>query len=253
MFFMSLQSHRRAVKFSWTDERIMNGLQRIRILVAEGDGPLRAALHSVLVQAGYRVESCADGVRAQAWARSGFFHLLVIDPMLPVRDGYEVCRVLRKNAVNTPVLMLGPLEIKHKLAGFKAGADDYLSKPFELLEFEIRVEALLRRVYRHARQELKFVELNGAQIDFTKATVFRNGKKTVLRKRECELLRYLVEEEGRVFSRDELLQAIWGYSSIARTRIVDVHVARLRQKIEPDPKNPEYIITVHGEGYRFAH
>lgn len=227
--------------------------QRIRILLAEEDAVLRAALQSALVNAGYTVESCWDGARAQVWANSGLFHLLILDPILPVRSGFEVCCALRKNAVNTPVLMLGPLDLNHKLAGFKAGADDYLSKPFELLEFEIRVEALLRRVYRHAPQELKFFELNGAQIDFTKATVFRNGKKTILRKRECELLRYLVEEEGRVFSRDELLQAIWGYSSIARTRIVDVHVARLRQKIEPDPKNPEYIITVHGEGYRFAH
>ena len=231
----------------------MNTGNRIRILLAEGDAGLRAALQPVLADAGYTVETCADGIRAQSWAGSGMFHLIVLDPMLPGRSGLDACCQLRKNLVNTPVLMIGPKDLEHKLAGFRSGADDYLGKPFDMTEFEIRVAALLRRVYRHGRQELKSFELNGVRIDFTKKTISKNGKHTVLRKRECELLRYLVEEEGRVFSRDELLHAIWGYSSIARTRIVDVHVARLRQKIEPDPKNPEYIITVHGEGYRFAH
>jgi DNA-binding response OmpR family regulator len=176
-----------------------------------------------------------------------------MDAMLPSRSGFAVCRHLRENAVNTPILMLGVRDLNHKIEGFRSGSDDYLTKPFEILELQLRVEALLRRAYKPARRPLKSYELNGVHIDFINSTLSREGKLTTLRKRECELLRYLLERKGHVLSRDELLEAVWEWIPIVRTRTVDVHIRWLRQKIEADPKNPEYIITVPGEGYRFAH
>jgi two-component system, OmpR family, alkaline phosphatase synthesis response regulator PhoP len=225
---------------------------RTRILLAEGEVSRHSTLPAVLTGEGYILECCTDGLQAQEWATSEIFHLIILDSILPSRSGFEVCRHLRKNAVDTPILMLGARDLNHKLEGFRSGSDDYLCKPFEITEFQIRVEALLRRVSRKVQIPLNSYELNGTTIDFINSLVSKDGKTTSLRKRECELLRYLVEGKGRVFSREELLHAIWGYELNLRTRIVDVHVAWLRRKIEPDPKNPEYIITVHGDGYRFA-
>jgi two-component system, OmpR family, alkaline phosphatase synthesis response regulator PhoP len=225
---------------------------RTRILLAEGELSRQSALPAALASDGYAIECCTDGLQAQMWATSEIFHLIILDSMLPSRTGFEVCRHLRKNAVHAPILMLGAKDLDDKIEGFKSGSDDYLSKPFEITELQIRVEALLRRVYLQARRALKSYDLNGVHIDFVNSQIRKPGKTISLRKRECEVLRYLIEGRGRVFSRDELLEAIWGCDLTMRTRIVDAHVAWLRRKIEPDPKNPEYLITVHGEGYRFA-
>jgi DNA-binding response OmpR family regulator len=146
----------------------------------------------VLTSEGYAVERCTDGLQAQACATSEIFQLIILDAMLPSRTGFEVCRHLRKNAVNTPILMLGATDLSHKIEGFKSGTDDYLSKPFEITELQIRIEALLRRVYRQ-RSQVTSYDLNGIHIDFLKSSVLRNGRTTALRKRECELLRYLIE------------------------------------------------------------
>ena len=226
---------------------------RPRILLADSELAHQATIPALLKSDGYAIECCTDGLQAQAWATSELFNLIILNTILPSRTGFEVCRHLRKNAVNAPILMLGTRDLSHKIEGFKSGSDDYLSKPFEITELQIRIEALLRRVYRQARQALKSYELNDTHIDFIKSSISRNGKTTALRKRECELLRYFIERKGQVFSRDELLRSVWGYSALTRTRIVDVHVACLRRKIESDPKRPEHIITVHGEGYRFSH
>jgi two-component system alkaline phosphatase synthesis response regulator PhoP len=142
-------------------------------------------------------------------------------------------------------------DLKYKLEGFKSGSDDYLAKPFEIPELQARIEALLRRAYKAPYRPLTRYELDGVHIDFIKSIVSKDEKTTILRKRERELLRYLMERKGRVLSRDEIIQAVWTHTPL-RTRTVDVHIAWLRQKIECDPKNPQYIITVHGEGYRFT-
>jgi two-component system, OmpR family, alkaline phosphatase synthesis response regulator PhoP len=227
-------------------------MNQIRILLVEGEANVHGILPDMLESISYIVESCRDGLQAQDWATAETFDLIILDTMLPSRNGFEVCRHLRRNSVDTPILMLGTSELNHKIEGFKSGSDDYLSKPFEITELQLRVEALLRRACIPAWRALNSYRLNGLYIDFINSVVSKDGKTTVLRKRECELLRCLVDRRGSMLSRDELLQAIWGYTPLLQTRIVDVHISRLRQKIEPDPKNPEYIITVHGEGYRFA-
>jgi two-component system alkaline phosphatase synthesis response regulator PhoP len=227
-------------------------MNRAHILLVEDEANLRRTLSDLLKSDGYTVQSSSDGVEGQELAMSQPFDLIILDVMLPSRNGFEVCRHLRKNGVNTPILMLtARSELNNKVQGFKAGSDDYLTKPFETPELQARVEALLRRAPAATRAELKTFEFDGIHVDFTKGRVTKNGKATDLGERECRLLRYLVERKGVVLSRDELLQEVWGYKSIPLTRTVDVHVAWLRQKIEDDPKNPQYIVTVHGQGYRF--
>jgi two-component system alkaline phosphatase synthesis response regulator PhoP len=228
-------------------------MSRARILLVEDEANLRRILSDLLKSDGYTVQSSGDGLEAQELAMTQPFDLIILDVMLPSRNGFDVCRHLRKSGVNTPILMLtARTELNSKVQGFKSGSDDYLTKPFETPELQARVEALLRRAPAGGRPELKVYEFNGIHVDFTKGRVMKNGKATELGERECRLLRYLVERKGTVLSRDELLQEVWGYKSIPLTRTVDVHVAWLRQKIEDDPKNPQYIVTVHGQGYRFS-
>src|SRR5437016_9167891 len=226
---------------------------RARILLVEDEANLRRTVTDLLKSDGYTVESSGDGLQAQELAMSQPFDLIILDVMLPSRNGFDVCRHLRKNGVNTPVLMLtARSELNNKVQGFKAGSDDYLTKPFETPELEARIEALLRRAARGARAELKSYDFDGIHVDFARSELIKNGKSTVLGERESRLLRYLIERKGTILSRDELLHEVWGYKSIPLTRTVDVHIAWLRQKIEDDPKNPKYIVTVHGQGYRFG-
>jgi two-component system alkaline phosphatase synthesis response regulator PhoP len=228
-------------------------MSRARILLVEDEANLRRTVSDLLKSDGYTVESSGDGLEAEKLAMSQPFDLIILDVMLPSKNGFDICRSLRKTGINTPILMLtARSELTNKVQGFKAGGDDYLTKPFETPELQARVEALLRRAPAAARPELKTYEFDGIQVDFTKGRVTKHGKSTELGERECRLLRYLVERKGTVLSRDELLQEVWGYKSIPLTRTVDVHVAWLRQKIEDDPKNPQYIVTVHGQGYRFS-
>jgi len=224
-----------------------------RILLVEDEANLRRTVTDLLKSDGYVVESSGDGLEAQDLAMSQPYDLIILDVMLPSRSGFDVCQHLRKNGVNTPILMLtARSEINNKVLGFKSGSDDYLTKPFETPELQARVEALLRRSAAPVRAEITSYDFDGIHVDFTKARLTKNGKTTELGERECRLLRYLIERKGVVLSRDELLQDVWGYKSIPLTRTVDVHIAWLRQKIENDPKNPQYIVTVHGQGYRFS-
>jgi len=228
-------------------------MSRARILLVEDETNLRRTVSDLLKSDGYLVESSGDGLEAQNLAMSQSFDLIILDVMLPSSNGFDVCRHLRKNGVNTPILMLtARSELNNKVQGLKAGGDDYLTKPFETPELQARVEALLRRSATGPRTEIKRYEFDGIQVDFTAARVLKNGKTITLGERECRLLRYLIERRGTVLSRDELLQDVWGYKAIPLTRTVDVHIAWLRQKIEDDPKNPQYILTVHGQGYRFS-
>jgi two-component system alkaline phosphatase synthesis response regulator PhoP len=169
--------------------------------------------------------------------------------MLPGVDGFEICRKLRGQDNHTPVLILTARgSLNDKVAGLRQGADDYMTKPFEMEELLARVEALLRRA--SLTQEL--FEADGIQIDFRNCRIVRAGRMTDLSEREAGLLRYFIEHRGEVVTRAELLRAVWGYNFAPFTRTVDVHVRWLREKLEKDPRQPRFIQTVHGQGYRFT-
>jgi two-component system alkaline phosphatase synthesis response regulator PhoP len=226
---------------------------RRRILLVEDEPGLRRTLADLLISDGYTVDSAADGLAGQELAIREAFDLIILDVMLPSRNGFEVCRHLRKSGIQIPILMLtARSELNNKVQGFKAGADDYLTKPFESAELQMRVQALLRRLPADAKKKIKSAEFGGVHIDFAKSRMTRHGKDVSISERECRLLQHLMESRGEVVTRDELLQEVWGYNSASMTRTVDVHIAWLRQKVEDDPSDPRFILTVHGHGYRFS-
>ena len=225
---------------------------RRRILLVEDEAGLRRTLKDLLVSSGYVVETSGDGVEAQGRAETEAFDLIVFDVMLPSRSGFDVAKNLRKGGVQTPILMLtARTELNNKVQGFKSGADDYVTKPFEAPELLVRVEALLRRAQAGSRKKIQAWDFEDISVDFTKARLIRKGKQIDLSERECRLLQHLIESRGEVVTRDELLEEVWGYEAPPMTRTVDVHISWLRQKLEDDPANPRFIVTVHGQGYRF--
>jgi two-component system, OmpR family, alkaline phosphatase synthesis response regulator PhoP len=204
------------------------------------------------VAEGYEVESATDGETGLTRASSESFDLIVLDGMLPGRDGFDVCRTVRQRGVQTPILMLTARgQVVDRVVGLKLGADDYLVKPFEMAELLARVEALLRRVPRHPTTTETF-QFGDIHVDFRKAEVTRAGQPLDLSAREFKLLCYFIEHRGATLSRDELLNEVWGYNAMPSTRTVDVHVAWLRQKLEPNPRRPQYVHTIHGLGYKFS-
>jgi len=226
---------------------------RRRILLVEDEPGLRRTVTDLLASAGYVVESVGDGLQGEEKAMHETFDLIVLDVVLPSRSGFDVCRHLRKNGVEVPILMLtARSELNNKVQGFKVGADDYLTKPFEAPELLVRIEALLRRAPNAGRQPLKSYEFGGIRVNFEKSRLEKNGRTVALSERECRLLQYLIECKNDIVSRDELLRHVWGYSASPLTRTVDVHISWLRQKIEDDPSQPQFILTVHGQGYRFS-
>jgi DNA-binding response OmpR family regulator len=226
---------------------------RRRILLVEDEPGLRRTVKDLLASSGYTVETSQDGADAQTRAEAESFDLIVLDVMLPSKSGFDVAKALRKNGVLTPILMLtARTELNNKLQGFKAGADDYLTKPFEPPELLVRIEALLRRSDTGVRKKLANYDVHGMSFDFAKARMTKKGQVISLSERECRLLQHLIESRGEVVTRDELLQEVWGYSEAPMTRTVDVHISWLRQKLEDDPANPQHIVTVHGQGYRFV-
>jgi two-component system alkaline phosphatase synthesis response regulator PhoP len=226
---------------------------RRRILLVEDEPGLRRTLKDLLLSSGYVVETSGDGAEAQELAEHQPFDLIVLDVMLPSRSGFDVARNLRKNSVLTPILMLtARTELNNKVQGFKSGADDYLTKPFEAPELLVRVEALLRRAQAASRKKISTWDFHGITVDFARARMTKKGEEIVLSERECRLLQHLIESRGEVVTRDELLEEVWGYEAAPMTRTVDVHISWLRQKLEEDPANPKFIVTVHGQGYRFV-
>ena len=225
-----------------------------RILLVEDEPGLQLTLSDRLRSEGYEVETAGDGESGDERARKEAFDLLILDIMLPGKNGLDVCRDLRQQGVTTPILMLTARgQVADKVVGLKLGADDYLTKPFENIELLARIEALIRRAVAPAASAgADADELNGLTVDFRKAEVHRDGELVELSAREFQLLRYFIENRGSVLSRDELLNNVWGYDAMPSTRTVDVHVAWLRQKIEANPKHPEHIRTIHGMGYKFV-
>ncbi|MGE5198333.1 MAG: response regulator transcription factor, partial [Rhodospirillaceae bacterium] len=213
-----------------------------RILVVEDDASLARVLRDNLDFEGFDVECVADGHAAVNAARAFAPDLVILDVMLPGRDGFELCGLLRRGGA-TPIIMLTARSQKaDKLRGLQLGADDYVTKPFDVEELMARVHAVLRR----SRPPVERVTLGDVTVDFRQMSVVRGSEDLHLTHRELELLRYLAERQGRVVFRHELLREIWGYPDAPTTRSVDNAVARLRKKIEPDPGRPRYLHTVRG-------
>lgn len=225
----------------------------MKILLVEDEEGLIITLTDRLRSEGFDVTSANDGKKGFDAALAGHFDLIILDVMLPKKNGYDVCRDLRQKGVNTPVLMLTAKgETIDKVLGLKLGADDYLTKPFEVIELLARVEALLRRSPHQTNgATAEAFRFGSVTIDFKRAEVTRKNAPVDLSAMEFKLLQYLIENRGDVHSRDQLLDAVWGYDAMPTTRTVDVHVAWLRQKLEENPRHPHYIQTVHGLGYKF--
>jgi two-component system, OmpR family, alkaline phosphatase synthesis response regulator PhoP len=223
-----------------------------RVLLVEDEAGLRLTLSDRLTSEGYAVETAEDGETGVARAIGGGFDLIVLDVMLPRMNGFDVCRAVRQRGVTTPILMLTARgQVVDKVVGLKLGADDYLTKPFETIELMARLEALLRRRPPQPHPGSDVYRFGDVVIDFRQAEVLRGGAPVELSAREFKLLRHFIEHRGAALSREELLSEVWGYDEMPLTRTVDVHVAGLRQKIERNPKMPEFIVTVHGLGYKF--
>ena len=220
------------------------------ILLVEDEEGLRMTLSDRLQSEGYVVDFAADGLEGLDKATHLPFDLIILDIMLPLRSGYDVCRDIRREGLATPILLLTARDqTAEKVLGLKLGADDYVTKPFDMMELMARVEALLRRVA--AITGRNFYQFGSIRIDVRGTKVTRDGAPVYLSAREFQLLRYFAEHQGATLSRDELLREVWGYDAATFTRTVDVHVASLRQKLESDPKRPEFIVTIPGLGYKF--
>ncbi len=231
-----------------------------KILVVEDEIPLQETLSYNLEKQGYVIEKASDGKTAIEKARSFLPSLIILDVMLPVMDGFEVCRILRQE-MNTPIIMLtARTDEIDRVVGLEVGADDYLLKPFSMRELLARVKALLRRV-RLITETMRGVPLEGRdkneiisenlRIDQNRHEVFLDGHILNLAPKEYDLLVYFMDHKRYILTRDQILEKVWGWEYSGDSRTVDVHVSWLREKIEQNPENPLRIITVRGSGYRF--
>jgi two-component system alkaline phosphatase synthesis response regulator PhoP len=222
------------------------------VLLVEDEEALRMTVGDRLRNEGYVVEYATNGDEAFEKATLLPLDLIILDIMLPGRDGFTVCRDIRQAGLITPILMLTARgQTADKVTGLKIGADDYVTKPFDMQELMARVEVLLRRAPSRPAPHTGSYQFGPIHIDLPGTEAIRDGKPVNLSAREFQLLRYFIEHAGTTLSRDELLKEVWGYNANTFTRTVDVHVASLRQKFETDPKQPKFILTVQGLGYKF--
>jgi DNA-binding response OmpR family regulator len=223
-----------------------------RILVVEDEPGIALGLEDDLKIEGYGVEVAGDGITALRRARETAFDLIVLDVMLPGKDGFDVCRELRRGGQRTPILMLtAKAQEAEKVLGLELGADDYMTKPFGTRELRARIRALLRRAGGEPQDEPKSYCFGDIEVDFRRGELRRGGKAVELTPIEFKLLDVFIRARGRVLSRDQLMDAAWGHDTFASARVVDNHIANLRKKIEPDPGEPRYLRNVRGLGYRF--
>lgn len=224
-----------------------------RVLLIEDEVGIRLTVGDRLRTEGYEVEEVADGIAGFERARLGGLDLIVLDLMLPGKPGLEVCQELRDDGVSTPILMLTAKgQVMDKVRGLRTGADDYLVKPFEMLELLARLEALLRRDRgKGGATESDIYRFGDVRVDAKQASVFRDGKRLELSAKEYQLLLYFVRHRRQALTRDVLLREVWQYRIGLSTRTVDVHVGWLRRKVEEDPRKPRWIVTKHGTGYIF--
>ena len=224
-----------------------------RVLLVEDEPGLVLTLTDRLTSEGYQVSSATDGPSAMTIAGKQHFDVILLDVMLPGMSGFDVCRDLRQQGLKTPIIMLTARgQVMDKVLGLKIGADDYLTKPFDMLELLARVEVQLRRASALSGTSAAEYRFGDVTVNFRKAEVVRGGTPVELSAREFLLLKYFIEHREATLTRDELLNEVWGYHSMPSTRTVDVHVAWLRQKIEENPRHPQYVLTVHGMGYKFV-
>ncbi|MEP7271493.1 MAG: response regulator transcription factor [Acidobacteriota bacterium] len=223
-----------------------------KVLIVEDDQAMAVALRDGFEYEGYQVQVARDGSAGLKIASERDVDVIILDVMLPKMSGFDVCKQLRSTGNATPIIMLTARgqEID-KVIGLKIGADDYVTKPFSFMELMARVEALLRRTNRQPSQTEAF-QFADITVNFKKFEVTRRGVPLEMSPREFNILRYFIEHRGEVISRDQLLDAVWGYGSFPLTRTVDMHIAKLRHKIEETPSDPHYIITVHRIGYKFV-
>jgi len=223
-----------------------------KVLVVEDDQAMAVALRDGFEYEGYNVQVARDGAAGLKIANEREIDLIILDVMLPKISGFDVCKQIRGAGNTTPIIMLTARgqEID-KVVGLKIGADDYVTKPFSFMELMARVEAILRRTVRQP-ESLETFEFGTVVVHFRKFEVTRNGVPVELSAREFNILKYFIAHRSEVVSRDQLLDAVWGYESFPLTRTVDMHIAKLRHKIEDTPGDPKHIVTVHRLGYKFV-
>ena len=223
-----------------------------KILIIEDDRSILKAVEANLVGEGYEVETAMDGLTGLERALDPSQDLILLDLMLPKLPGEEICLRLRQNGITTPILFLtAKNEEEHRIAGFELGADDYVAKPFSIRELLGRIQAILRRAagQKHLLAHYHFADV---ALDFVKMEARKGDQPVVLTTREFAILRLMVSNKGVVISRDRLLNEVWGYDAYPSTRTVDNQIVKLRQKLEDDPENPRFILTVRGTGYKFV-
>lgn len=220
------------------------------VLLVEDEEALRLFIGDSLRREGYALEYASNGHEGLTKATTLPVDLVILDVMLPGKDGFDVCKAIRALGRSTPILMLTALsQTEDTVQGLRIGADDYVAKPFNMGELMARVSALLRRV--SARPQLSVYEFGSVRVDIPGTAVTRDGRLLNLSAREFQLLRFLIEHRGETLSRDVLLREVWGYSAEVLTRTVDMRIANLRQHLEDDPRQPRFILTVQGLGYKF--
>jgi two-component system alkaline phosphatase synthesis response regulator PhoP len=220
-----------------------------RILLVEDDTDLAFSLEDDLKVEGYEVEVAPDGETACRRGRTSDWDLILLDIVLPQKDGFEVCRELRRSGVRTPVIMLtAKTHEAEKVMGLEIGADDYITKPFSPRELRARIRALLRRTEAPSIDVYRFGDV---EVDFARGEIRRGGRTIEATALELKLLKVFVDLRGRILSRRQLLDAAWGEQTFVTDRVVDSHVMALRRKIELDPVKPQYLVSVRGLGYRF--
>jgi two-component system, OmpR family, alkaline phosphatase synthesis response regulator PhoP len=224
-----------------------------RILLVEDEPGLVVTISDLLQAEGFAVETAINGELGLSRALNEHFDLIVLDVMLPKKDGFQVCREIRQRGVDVAILMLtAKTQVVDRVVGLKLGADDYLAKPFDPSELLARIEALLRRVTKGNRPAVRTFQFGDVHVDFERGEVQKAGAAISLAGKELQLLRYLIDQRGNVVPREELLQNVWEYQSEVSSRTIDVHIAWLRQKLEDYPQSPKFIHTIRGKGYRFS-
>ncbi len=223
---------------------------KARILVVEDEFPMRLALEDCLAAEGFRVITASQGEEGLTLALEQKPDLVLLDVMMPVMNGFEVCQELRKHQPEVPILILTAKgHVDDRVRGLDLGADDYLVKPFVPQELLARLRALLRRS-RALERSVKTLELGKVRLDFAQQRGWKGREEMNFRSKEFAMLRLMAMHEGETVTREQFLDVVWGYGAYPTTRTVDTHMRRLRQKIEPNPHEPQFLITVHGEGYR---
>jgi two-component system alkaline phosphatase synthesis response regulator PhoP len=223
-----------------------------QVLIVEDDEAMSVALRDGFAYEGYAVAMARDGEEGLRLAAARPPDLMILDVMLPKMTGLDVCKRLRADGSPVPIIMLTARgqEID-KVLGLKIGADDYVTKPFGFMELMARAEAVLRRVAGRAPAALE-LRFGDVEVDFRRHQASRDGRALELSPREFRLLQFFAAHRGEVVSREQLLDAVWDYNSVPFTRTVDMHIAKLRKKVEPDPHEPRFLVTVHRIGYKFV-